>query len=278
MSSPSPAAEVAVPQQPKPPVPLVGQLNDLDQAYRYAQALAQSSLLPKDLIGKPANVLTIMLYGQQLGLTPMQAVQSIYVVNGRPSMSGQLWLSKVREAGHKMFIPCVTCGFAPDQHTPDTGHRYESDHTEQRCTVTIVRKDTGEQHSETFTWAEGERAGLTRKDVWKSWPKRMLLWRAVSNCATVICPEVAQGWGAEDEVVEPVRPTLAQVAAERTDQVVTEPVAPVVDEAADEAAMLAEIRALEQQHDPNGPMDAELVDDGGMFAAPESAPTAGERL
>lgn len=209
----------------KVPVSLVGQLNDLDQAHRYAQALALSSLLPEKLVGKPANVLAVMLYGQQIGLTPMQAIQSIYVVNGRPSMSGQLWLSKVREAGHAAYIPCTVCWQAPAAPVhkgTEQDHRYEPDHDEQRCSFTIVRKDSGEEHTETFTWEQAVKAKLTGKDVWKSWPKRMLMWRAVSNCATVICPEVALGFGAEDPEVDGgrERPTLGQVAAERTDRAV----------------------------------------------------------
>ncbi|MDI3315909.1 MAG: hypothetical protein QJR12_17015 [Mycobacterium sp.] len=221
-------------EQGKVTVPLVGPLNDLDQAYRYAQALAQSNLLPKDLYGKPANVLTIILYGQQLGLTPMQAIQSIYVVNGRPQMSGQLWLSKVREAGHRVKV---------------------SDHTDTSCTVTITRGDTGEEHTETFTWADAEKAKLARKDTYQQHPKRMLLWRAVSNCATVICPEVALGFGNEEPEPVTERPTLAQVAAERMDQTAAAEPEPHPDPepepenlAEPDAEMVAELAELEREH------------------------------
>ncbi|MFJ8815471.1 recombinase family protein [Amycolatopsis thermoflava] len=287
------SSEVAVPEQPPQrtpekkapvPVPLVGQLNDLDQAYRYAQALAQSSLLPKDLVGKPANVLAIILYGQQLDLTPMQAVQSIYVVNGRPQMAGQLWLSKVREAGHRAFVPCKSCGFASEEHRPDTGHRYEADHDDQHCTFTIRRKDTGEQHTETFTWQQAVTAKLTNKDVWKSYPQRMLLWRAVSNCATVICPEVALGFGAEEPDAGPARPTLSQVAAERADREHAERASqltpaevghgeneaeadplPEEDPGQPDAEMLAELREIEREHaapSPDEPIDAVFTEGG----------------
>lgn len=231
-------------EQAKVPVPLVGQLNDLDQAYRYAQALAQSNLLPKDLFGKPANVLTIILYGQQLNLTPMQAIQSIYVVNGRPSMSGQLWLSKVREAGHRVKV---------------------SDHTPKSCTVTITRGDTAEEHTETFTWDEAVTAKLTGKDVWKSYPKRMLLWRAVSNCATVICPEVALGFGAEEPDPAPARPTLAQVAAERVERAEPEPAAEPEVSVEPDAEMVAELAEIEQEN-----LGELRADDPDLFAGEQA--------
>lgn len=205
----------------KPPVSLAGPIADLDSAYRYASALANSDLMPKDLRGKPSNVLAIILYGQQLSLTPMQAIQSIYVVNGRPQMSGQLWLSKVRAAGHRVVV---------------------SDHTTKSCTVTITRGDTGEEHSETYTWEDAETAKLAGKETYRQHPKRMLLWRTVSNCATIICPEVALGFGLEGDETEPQRPSLAQVAAQRTDQPPT-PEPPSGDDAIE-----AEIAAIQAQH------------------------------
>jgi hypothetical protein len=189
--------------QPRPPVSIVGPMSGLDQAWRMSQALAQSALLPAALRGKPNDVLVTILYGQEVGLSPMQALQAIYVVNGRPSMSGQLWLAKVRQAGHVVKL----------------------DVTDKEATCTITRHDDGTSHTETFTWADAERAALTSKDVWKAWPKRMLGWRAVSNCATIACPEVALGWDLTEAVVDTSeRPTLAQVAAERD-----KPVAPAVE-------------------------------------------------
>ena len=169
---------------------------ELKMQMELAKTLAVSSLLPQPLRGKPADVLVTVMYGRELGLSPMQSIQGIYVVNGRPSMSGQLWLAKVRQAGHRVTVKA----------------------DDKKAVCTITRGDTGEEHTEEFTYAEAERAKLTGKDVWKSWPKRMLTWRAVSNCATVICPEVALGFEVTEFVkdeVEPERPTLAQVASER---------------------------------------------------------------
>lgn len=213
-----------------------GQSLGLGQLMEVAKVMAASNLLPQALRGKPADVFITIMYGQELNFTPMQAIQGIYVVNGRPSLAGQTWLSLVRKAGHRVSV---------------------TEHTEKACTVTITRGDTGEEHTETFTWDEAVRAKLTKKDVWTSWPKRMLLWRAVSSCATVICPEVALGFelqGAESPLFDEVpRPTLGQVAAERTDRADGE--APPAIEAAkdpepeqDDDAMAAELDAMAREH------------------------------
>ena len=49
-------------------------LNGLDEAFRLAKNLAVASVLPDSLRGKPSDVLAIVLYGQELGLAPMQAI------------------------------------------------------------------------------------------------------------------------------------------------------------------------------------------------------------
>jgi hypothetical protein len=188
MTDPQPGTAVAT--APKTSVQLGSAQQDFDQLYRLCANLSKAQLLPKALIGKPADVLIIVMYGQELGLSPIQSLQGIYVVNGRPSLSGQLWLAKVREAGHKVDIA----------------------HADGSCTVTITRSD-GASHSETFTLEDAKRAGLVGKDIWKSYPKRMLMWRALSDCATVICPEVALGFGMHEieEDTRPTGPVLAEV-------------------------------------------------------------------
>lgn len=216
-------------QQPsRLPVALNGRLGGLDEAYRMAQALAQSSLLPQALRNKPSDVLVTILYGQEIGLSAMQALQSIYVVNGRPTMSGQLWLAKVRQAGH----------------------RVELNADEKKATCTITRGDTGETHTETFTIEQAKAAKLDGKDVWKQYPKRMLGWRAVSHCATVACPEVALGFELTEAVLdEPAgKPTLAEVAKDR-EQHVDKQTGEIHDaEVVDDDAIRAQVADIERQH------------------------------
>lgn len=265
----NPGTQVATTGGSADAVQFGGESLTLDQLMQVSKVMATAGVLPQALRGKPADVFVTIMYGQELAMTPMQAIQGIYVVNGRPSLAGQTWLALVRRAGHRMYVPCRECGTAPDLHTPDSGHRYVPDHDETRCTVTIVRKDSGEQHTETFTWDQAVAAKLTGKDVWKSWPKRMLLWRAVSSCATVICPEVALGFelqGAEpDAEPEPVRPTLAQVAAEREDRAQAAAAPEPAPVAPDPAPTADDYAAIEAEY-------ANTVEPDGGFAFPEEQP------
>lgn len=225
---------VSQPATQRKQVALGGPQGDFDAAYRLAGNLSMSNLLPQALFGKPNDVLVTILYGQELGLAPMQAIQSIYVVNGRPTLSGQLWAALARKAGHKVRV---------------------TDETADSCTVEVERSDDlGHPTRVTYTLTQAKIAGLAGKDVWKSHPAAMLYARAVSTACRRACPEVALGFGDESEVVnvEPERPTLAQVAAEREDRPLpADPPAPADD---DEVATI--VADIERDH---GPAEADEV-------------------
>src|ERR1700675_1712868 len=61
-----------------------------DEAFRFANLIAESTLIPPEFRKQPANVLVAVQLGMELGVSPMQALQNIYVVNGRPSIFGDL--------------------------------------------------------------------------------------------------------------------------------------------------------------------------------------------
>ena len=225
----TPNAAIAVRQPKKVAVNVGVPLRGLDEAYRLSQALALAGLMPKDLRGKPSDVLAILLYGQEVGLAPMQAIQGIYVVNGRPQLAAQTWLALVRRAGHKAFVPCRKCNSAGEEHVigrPYADHPYDPDHDDRRCRVTIVRGDTGATHTEKFDLDDAKTAGLANKDIWKAHPRRMTLARATSNCARFICPEVAMGFYGEGEEFDAGEDTVAgEVAYQRETAARTEEIA-----------------------------------------------------
>lgn len=258
----STSSELAVTEQAArgKPVSLTGRQDDFDGAYRLAKNLAMSSIIPQDLRGNPADVLVIVLYGQELGLAPMQAMNTIDVVKGRPSLRANLWVALTRKAGHKVRV------------LKETG---------TSCTVSVTRNDDPEPVVVTYTLDDAKTAGLLSNDNYRKNPKAMLYARAASTACRRACPEVAMGFvdEYEAEVIEapPQRPTLAQIAAERTDQ---RPVEQQVVPSADaEEAMLREVAEIAREHAAPEPIEAEFADeDGGMFAAPEAPLSGGERL
>ncbi len=146
---------------------------DLDEAMRFADMLANSSIVPKDYISKPGNCLVAIQWGMELGLQPMQAMQSIAVINGRPSLWGDAMLALVKAHSAFEWI------------------KEECDGNSATCTV----KRRGEPEvSQVFTMEDAKRAGLTGKQgPWTQYPKRMLQMRARGFALRDAFPDALRG-------------------------------------------------------------------------------------
>lgn len=148
----------------------------------YATTLAQSELLPEAYRGNPANVLVAVEAGQALGIPPIQALQSINVIKGKPSLSAELMSALVRKAGHKL--------------------RVEGDATQ--ASAVIIRADDPEYVPEPVVWTleRAQRAGITSNPVWQQYPEAMLKARAVSEAARAWAPDALMGMSYTPEEVE----------------------------------------------------------------------------
>lgn len=72
---------------------------NLGEAMKVAELLAKSAFVPSDYRGKPGDVLCAIQYGAEIGLPPLQALQGVAVVNGRPSVYGDALLAVVQASG-----------------------------------------------------------------------------------------------------------------------------------------------------------------------------------
>ena len=156
-------SEVAV-QQP--------QATALSVKIQYAQAMAQSSLLPRQYQKQPANLLFALEYADALGVSPIHAITSIHVIEGKPSASADLIASLVRKAGHKL--------------------RVTGDAT--TCTAVLIRQDDPDfEFTATWTMVQATKANLTGKSVWKQYPSAMLRARAITEVCRMGAPDALYG-------------------------------------------------------------------------------------
>ena len=145
----------------------------IDEAIRFAELLCKSSLVPKDFQGNSANCLIACQWGMELGLQPLQAMQSIAVINGRPSIWGDAMIARVRASGLMEAM--------------------REDIGEDKCVCHVKRKGEPEQ-SRTFTVDDAKKAGLWGKQgPWQTAPKRMLQMRARAFALRDIFPDVLRG-------------------------------------------------------------------------------------
>ena len=153
---------------------------DLGEAMEFSKLIAQSGIVPKDYQGKPANVLVAIQLGMELGLAPMQAMQSIAVINGRPSVFGDGMLAICM--AHPAFIDIQETG-------DDEG---------ATCTV---RRRGREPVTHSFSKADAKFAGLLNKDgPWKQYPRRMMQMRARAFALRDCFPDALRGIACYEEV------------------------------------------------------------------------------
>lgn len=145
----------------------------LDEALRFADILSKSSIVPKDYQGSPGNILVAVQWGAELGLPPLQAMQNIAVINGRPAIWGDAVIALVRASGLLESI--------------------EEDITDACATCTVKRK--GEPIvSRSFSVEDAKRAGLLGKaGPWQQYPKRMLQMRARAWALRDVFADVLRG-------------------------------------------------------------------------------------
>lgn len=137
------------------------QPNSMDEAMRMASMLAHSKMVPKSYQGQEQDVLVAMMMGSELGLNPIQSLQNIAVINGKPSIYADALLALA--LNHPKF----------------GGHEESFDEQSMTATCTVWRKGDDKKHTVTFSQADAKAAGLWgRQGPWSSYPKRMLMWRA----------------------------------------------------------------------------------------------------
>lgn len=153
---------------------------NIDEALRFADYLAKSTIVPKDFSNNPGNILVAIQWGMELGLQPMQAMQNIAVINGRPALWGDAVIALVRSS--------PLCEYVYESMDGDT------------ATCRVKRRGEEEQFR-TFSMADAKAAGLTGKaGPWTQYPKRMLQLRARAFALRDVFPDVLRGMPVAEEV------------------------------------------------------------------------------
>lgn len=155
----------------------------MDEAMRFAEILAKSDIIPKDFKGNAGNVLVAIQWGMELGLKPMQAMQNIAVINGRPAIWGDAMLALVRAS-------------------PLCEYVYESMDDKGAATCRVKRRGEDEQ-SRSFSDADAKLAGLEGKaGPWTNYKSRMKQMRARAFALRDVFPDVLKGMPLAEEVAD----------------------------------------------------------------------------
>lgn len=184
-------------------------------AHQLAKALSSTAFCPRAFAGKPDDATAAIILGDELGLSPLTALRSIYVIGGTPAIYARVMVALVMSHGHEVWTV----------ESSDAG-------------VVVAGRRKGSDRTETVTWdlARARKAGYTSNKKYDTDPQAMLYARAAGDVARRIAPDVLAGVPYTAEELEmgatgegAATPT-ATVAAKRTVQRKPAKPAPVADE------------------------------------------------
>lgn len=179
-------------------------------AEKYCERISNASFVPTSFKGKPGDVMCAIQFGLELGLRPMQALQNIGVINGKPCIYGDAMIALCKSKADYEYM--------------------NESFDEATMTATCAVKRKGEPEViHCFSQEMAKLAGLWDKaGPWKAYPKRMLQMRARGfalrdafphHLKGIISSEEAQDYAKKEHEINP-RP-----AANHAERTIVQPVA-----------------------------------------------------
>ena len=227
---------------------------------RHAQMLASSTLVPKEFQGNMANCAIGLNIAKRLGADPFMVIQNVDVIHGRPSFRATFLIAMVNASGRFTPLQFKLTGEGPTR----------------ACVAHCKDKATGEAiDGPEITMAMAKAEGWSTKagSKWLTMPELMLRYRAAAFFARLYAPDITLGMQTAEELYDaPAEPRVAtgrvipEVPARIANpyaepdtatpnafadlkgsipdepQAAPEPEVPAQDDAAERAALVAEIR------------------------------------
>lgn len=165
------------------PKPKLISISTYKEALHFAEMVAKSSFCPASFRDKAGDVMIAMQWGDEIGLAPLQALQNIAVINGKPGIYGDAALALVQSSGMLIDI------------------REELDTQTMTYTCSVKRKGRATETVRSFSKSNAQTAKLWGKaGPWTQYPERMLQMRARTLALRDAFPDVLMGLGIAEEL------------------------------------------------------------------------------
>lgn len=163
-----------------------------NEKYQMSQVLAKSGLIPAGL-NTPEKVCVALEWGHELQLSPMVAVNNIAVINGKPTLSADIMAAVVKRSPEFGGIKWI-----------------QQDDKAAECIITRKTSNYTEETHSRFTYDDAVQAGLTNREVWKKYTKRMLKHRCLSYGLRDAFPDILAGLFNPEEMESCVEPIVGE--------------------------------------------------------------------
>lgn len=161
-------------------------LQNMSEVKEFARMAFKSGLCPKGIDSIEKAAIAIQM-GGELGLKPMQSIQNIAVINGRPTLWGDALIGVV--------LGSPLCD--------DIDERVEGTGDGAVAICRAKRRGSPEYNERRFDVADAKKAGLWGKaGPWQQYPKRMLQMRARGFCLRDTFPDILKGIITAEEAID----------------------------------------------------------------------------
>lgn len=171
---------------------------DWGQLMEMSAMLAKSTIIPINYQNRPENILVAVDLASRMGLSPLAVMQSLYVIQGRPSFSGQAIASLIRTSGQFKNVELIYVG---EEGKDDWGAYVQAERSGKLLKGTTV------------TIGMAKKEGWYQKggSKWQTLPQQMMAYRAYTFFGRLYAPELMMGLHTTDELEDIIsEPTLVE--------------------------------------------------------------------
>lgn len=184
-------AMVQVNNEKNVPINCFGTLAGFEAGQRIANMFSQSNLVPSNFKGDIGGCLIALNMANRMGADPLQVMQSLYIVHGKPSFSSAFLIACFNRCGRYSTLR----------------YRMEGEKgTDQwSCTAYTTELATGELiEGVTVSIGMAKAEGWYGKSgsKWQTIPELMLRYRAATFLIRSVAPEIALGFQTTEEVID----------------------------------------------------------------------------
>lgn len=170
---------------------IFGSVSQFEAAQRVAKLLAASDYVPENYRGNVANCTIAIDVANRMGISPLMVMQTLYIVRGKPSWSGQACKALIDGSGKFENTEYVYVG---TEGSDSWG-----------CYLQGIDKKSGKViKGTTVTIQMAKQEGWYNKSgsKWQTMPELMLAYRAAAFFLRVHCPSMMMGFQTAEEVAD----------------------------------------------------------------------------
>lgn len=164
--------------------------DDQINVWDFSVKLSKSSMIPTHFREKPQDVFVTVLYGKELRISPIMALNSFCVIQGQVTMKVNAMNAIVLSNNPKAII------------------NIQQDEAKKEVVVIVKRHETDAEYKATWNLEKAKLMGLTSKQNWINQPMNMLRARALSEALRVKFADSLMGLYSEEEMQDSTFPPL----------------------------------------------------------------------